>query len=56
MLDIDENNNIDIDDEVLIAIVQQNPCLYAKSDANYKDHKVKEMKWDTIAISELHRN
>ncbi|KYQ50684.1 hypothetical protein ALC60_10227 [Trachymyrmex zeteki] len=51
MSDIDENDNIDIDDEVLIAIVQQNPCLYAKSDANYKDYKVKEMKWETIAES-----
>ncbi|KYN09761.1 Transcription factor Adf-1 [Trachymyrmex cornetzi] len=51
MSDIDDNDNIDIDDEVLIAIVQQNPCLYAKSDANYKDHKVKEMKWKTISES-----
>ncbi|XP_018371803.1 PREDICTED: uncharacterized protein LOC108766797 [Trachymyrmex cornetzi] len=51
MSDIDDNDNIDIDDEVLIAIVQQNPCLYAKSDANYKDHEVKEMKWETISES-----
>lgn len=34
MSDIDEDDNIiiNINDEVLIAIVQANPCLYAKND------------------------
>lgn len=53
MLDIDEDNdiNINIDDEVLIAIVQANSCLYAKNDILYKDNKIKEMKWETIATT-----
>lgn len=51
MSDIDEDDGINIDDEVLIAIVQANPCLYAKSDPFYKDHKAKEMKWEVIAES-----
>ena len=42
-------DNVNIDDEVLIAIVQANPCLYAKNDTFYKDNKVKEMKWEMIA-------
>lgn len=41
MSDIDEND-ININDEVLIAIVQQNPCLYAKNHVLYKDYKAKE--------------
>lgn len=53
MLDIDEDDNItvNIDDEVLIAIVQVNPCLYAKNDILYKDNEIKEMKWETIATT-----
>ncbi|XP_071579499.1 uncharacterized protein [Temnothorax nylanderi] len=26
-----------------------NPCLYAKNDKNFKDNKLKDMKWETIA-------
>lgn len=49
--DIGDNNNNFIDDEILIAIVQANPCLYAKNDASYKYNKMKEMKWESIAES-----
>lgn len=49
MSDVDENDIVNIDDEVLIAIVQVNPCLYAKNDPFYKDQKMKEIKWETIA-------
>jgi len=49
MSDIDEEHFVDINDEVLISIVQANPCLYAKNDKDFKDVKLKEMKWQTIA-------
>lgn len=49
MSNIDEDDiNINIDDKVLIAIVQANPCLYAKNDPFYKDQKAKEMKWEQV--------
>lgn len=51
MADIDERQNIEIDDELLISIVQANPCLYAKNDKNFKDSKLKEMKWETISAA-----
>ncbi|XP_071631805.1 uncharacterized protein [Temnothorax longispinosus] len=40
---------VEIDDELLISIVQANLCLYAKNDKNFKDNKLKDMKWETIA-------
>lgn len=48
MSDVEEQF-VEFDDELLIAIVQGNPCLYAKNDKNFKNNKLKDMKWEVIA-------
>jgi len=54
MSDIEDINNNFIDDEILIAIVQANPCLYAKNDASYKDNERNKVRID-CRVFDLHR-
>ncbi|XP_011884098.1 PREDICTED: transcription factor Adf-1-like [Vollenhovia emeryi] len=51
MSDIEDGEiSVEINDELLISLVQAHPCfLYAKSDKNYKNSVLKDIKWEEIA-------
>lgn len=49
MSDVEKELSIEIDDELLISLVQASPYLYAKNDKNFKNNKLKDMKWEVIA-------
>lgn len=51
MSDVEEQF-VEINDELLISIVQGNPCLYAKNDKNFKNNKLKDMKSGRIEEKE----
>ncbi|KAM0736963.1 hypothetical protein ACS0PU_000056 [Formica fusca] len=48
-VEIDDEQFVEINNELLISIVHGNPCLYAKNDKNFKNNKLKDMKWEVIA-------
>ncbi|XP_029166936.1 transcription factor Adf-1-like [Nylanderia fulva] len=45
----DVGDFVDTLDELIIACVQSYPHLYNKSNANYKDHMMKQKSWEEIA-------